>query len=324
MKLTLPMAALLVIILISITGCASQPVVNSEKIVFASGFETPQPWRSQIYIMDSDGSNLKRLTNNTANDSFPVFSPDGRKIVFESDRDGNEEIYVMNADGSNQTRLTINTAIDTFPQWLPDGKRISYVSDRDRTRGKMRIYIMNADGTNQVRLSKDSFYEGQHSWSPDGTRVAFTYRGDYQDISSMDSAYEHISCMNADGTDVIRLTSSMSCNEDFPAWSPDGKKVAFRGYSDEVKSPDSQATAAFDFYEIYVMNADGSNQVNLTNNLKADEWPAWSPDSQKIVFASKRDCTNNVDEIYVMNADGSNVKRLTNTHCTGVACPSWR
>ncbi len=71
--------------------------------------------------MDADGSNQTRLTNNPSLDAFPVWSPDGTKITFASDRDGNPEVYVMDADGSNQTRLTNNPALDVYPSWSPVG-----------------------------------------------------------------------------------------------------------------------------------------------------------------------------------------------------------
>ena len=81
--------------------------------------------------MNADGSGVTRLTVNDAVDSSPAWSPDGRRIAFDSTRDGNFEIYVMNADGSGVTRLTNNDAWDWYPDWSPDGRRIAFDSNRD-------------------------------------------------------------------------------------------------------------------------------------------------------------------------------------------------
>ena len=104
----------------------------------------------EIYVMNADGSRQTRLTHDEADDSLPVWSPDGR-IAFTSDRDGNFEMYVMNADGSSPTRLTANSADDALAAWSPDG-RIAFMSDRD---GNFEIYVMNADGSGQTRLTHD-------------------------------------------------------------------------------------------------------------------------------------------------------------------------
>ena len=85
---------------------------------------------------------LNRLTNNIFYDSHPEWSPDGKKIVFETWRDGNSEIYVMNADGSNQTNITNHNADDRYPAWSPDGKKIAFVSNRS---GYNQIYVMEVE-----------------------------------------------------------------------------------------------------------------------------------------------------------------------------------
>src|SRR5262245_21919585 len=97
-------------------------------------FTSKRDGNLEIYVMNADGTNPVRLTNNPADDFGAVFSPDGSKIAFTSTRDGGEEnwgIFVMNADGSNQTRLTDNTARNSFPSWSPDGSKISFTSSRD-------------------------------------------------------------------------------------------------------------------------------------------------------------------------------------------------
>ena len=117
--------------------------------------------------MDPDGSNPTRLTNNSAVDVNPVCSPDGTKIVFDSNRDGDFDIFIMEADGSNQTRLTINTTSDFQATWSSDGRRLFYVSDIDEPDpgrragefGNVEIYMMDADGSNQTRLTNTAVTE---------------------------------------------------------------------------------------------------------------------------------------------------------------------
>jgi TolB protein len=116
-----------------------------------------------IWLIDSDGRNVRQLTNHAAEDWWPVWSPDGKRIVFQSKRDGNFEIYVMNSDGSNPVRLTDNDIDDEEPKWSPDGTKIAFLSMRD---GHYEIYIMNSDGTGQKRLTNENGHAINPDWKP--------------------------------------------------------------------------------------------------------------------------------------------------------------
>jgi len=249
----------------------------------------------EIYIMDVDGSNQIRLTDNSDYDSSPSWSPDGSKIVFRSRRDGNAEIYVMNADGSNRTRLTDNSVADFSPSWSPDGSQIAFTSGRD---GNNEIYVMNADGSNPENITNNPAEDSYPSWSPDGSQIAFTSDRDGKEMKSW--LNDEIYVMNADGSNQTRLTDNSDYDR-LPSWSPDGSQIAFTSGRDGN-------------YEIYTMNPDGSNQNNLTDNSFNDDFsPSWSPDGSQIAFHSYIGINS---EIYIMDADGSNQTRLTDN-------PEW-
>ena len=192
-------------------------------------------------------------------------------------------------------KLTHNSSLDIQPSWSPDGRKIVFVSSRDSLYVNHEIYVMEANGSNLIRLTYNSVYDGDPDWSPDGTKIVFTSTRD-------DSEFE-IYVMDVNDPDPIRLTWTVQSYA--PSWSPDGSKIAF-----------TSNTRSGGGGEIYVMNADGSNPRNLTQNGADyfDAYPAWSPDGAQIAFSSSSDRHRDRREgIYVMNADGSNPIRLTPT-----------
>jgi hypothetical protein len=171
------------------------------KIAFSS---TRDVNNQEIYVMNDDGSDVTRLTNNAARDSDPSWSPDGEKITFGSQRDGNPEIYVMNADGSGQTRLTNNNAIDGSSGWSPDGEKIVFDSTRD---GNFEIYVMNAaDGGNPTRLTNNAAKDFESRWSTDGEKIAF--------ISTRDGNFEIYIMNAADGSGQTNITNHPAADYD--------------------------------------------------------------------------------------------------------------
>ena len=268
---------------------------SSGKIAFASN----RGGNWDIYVMNTDGSNVQRLTNHPDYDSEPSWSPDGTKIAFTSDRDGSNDIYVMNADGSNLVNLSQTTGDinESEPAWSPDGSKIAFRGNREVNPDD--IFVMNSDGSNPINLTQKPGRDTYPAWSPDGTKIAF-------EGSRLDGDSE-IYVMNADGSNQVNLTQSTGLDT-YPAWSPDGTKILFASYRDG-------------YSEIYVMNADGSNPINLTQSSGSTEaYPAWSPDGAKILFTSDRDGNQ---EIYVMNADGTGQANLTN-NAGYDAFPAWQ
>jgi len=294
-----------------------------DRLAFStSGYERP----GDIFVVNADGSAPANLTSSPSDDKCcPVWSPDGTRIAFVSNRDGNDEVYVIGADGSGFTNLTNNPAPDNKPAWSPDGTHIAFVSGRDArilpsetptsladlwTKGDYgweQVYVMNADGSDQARLTENRSSPAGDSfpvWSPDGTSMAFiSTRGGSPDVYVSD-----VYLMNADGSGQTPLTDGREAS--MPTWSPDGTRLAFvSGF----------ATGAA---QVYVMNADGSGAVQLGDGSS----PAWSPDGTHIAFVRGREVGmgGGTSDIYVMDADGSQEGRLTEGEfMAGDSFPAW-
>jgi len=246
---------------------------NGKRIVFSRG--APSHPGQEIYVMNADGTGEVRLTDNDANDQMAAFSPNGEEIVFTSSRDGNPEIYIMNSDGSNVRRLTVHDGIDQYPTWSPNGKQIAFSrdSDPDPDVENADIYVMNDDGTRVTRLTSNRIFEYKPSWSPDGKCIAFAvFLGDHSTPS-----YHEIWLMNADGSDVHSLTpkpAGVSENEwdnRWPVWSNDGRHIYFQSVRlESVTQPDALHPQGFD---IFRMDADGGNPINLTQHFGVDATP---------------------------------------------------
>ncbi|MSR64499.1 MAG: DUF5050 domain-containing protein [Verrucomicrobiae bacterium] len=263
-------------------------------------FQTSRNGAGEVYSMNPDGSNLKNLTQNSAQETMPMLSKDGTKIVFDSDRGhyGSYDIWTMNADGSglfNVTKTNLTGAAVWAPALSPDNSRIVYMGPGVTG---YNLWLVNADGSNAKMLSQTAGSDTFPNWSPDGSKILFS---SYRD----DSAAEEVYMMNANGSNVVRLTTSTG-RDIYPVFSPDGTKIAFTSQRDGNR-------------EVYLMNADGTGQTNLTKNAASDQAPYFSPDGTKIAFTSSRDGNF---EIYKMNLDGSGQTRITNNSAVDVL-PSW-
>jgi Tol biopolymer transport system component len=218
---------------------------------------------NQIWAIDGDGKNPRQLTFTNLNEGTneqPTFSPDGKKIAFDSNRGGNFQLFVMNADGSGQTQVMTTDGNVGGSSWSPDGSQIAY---NDDTNGSNQIYTVEV-GTSLVTgpLTSEGANRNPH-WSPDGSKILF--------VSSRCTAEapfcgggESVFVMDTNGENQQNLTQAPIFDAD-PAWSPDGSQIAF------VRDLGGQA------FNVFTANADGTNQVQLTNGgaPSRNSFPNW-------------------------------------------------
>jgi Tol biopolymer transport system component len=307
-----------------------------DKVVFVSertkgtGVNNPTA-DPEIFIMNPDGSGLKQLTFNEADDLYPTLSPDGTKVVYESygiqstNPQGDSEIYVMNArDGSNNKNLTNNgveisgesPVSDIDPTFSPDGTKIAYESygkQATNPEGDYEVYVMNAyDGSDNRNLTFNGIYvhDFDPDFSPSGSQIAYTSVDTTTNTQDDDEVY----VMDAsDGSGKKNLTNNGDgINDSNPQFSPTGTKIAYE--SNGVQDTNTQGDK-----EIYLMNAsDGSNNKNLTRNGLGveDAYPDFSPGGKRIAYTSEGVQTSNPQgdwEVYRMDAlDGTGKKNLSN------------
>ena len=266
---------------------------QKSQIVFSSSKDDEN---YEIYAMDGDGENQKRLTTNHDVDAQPAWSPDGQQIAFVSNReDGRLQIYVMDADGSHPKKIT-DALKNSDPSWSPDGEKIAF-SRRVGRRG--HVSVMDADGHNVFKLT-----DGQvPSWSPDGQKIAFEFLKD---------GINQVFQINVNGQGFKRVTHDLA-NKKAPAWSPNGQQIAYCALHEG-------------FFQIYVVDADGKNPKRLTHNLVDNMHPAWSPDGQTIAYVIFKGINVRPGRatIHLMTADGEYLKQLSDIHNGADYGPDFR
>jgi TolB protein len=272
-------------------------------------------------------ANIRQLTNGGEN-AEAYFSADGQWITFQSTRDGRtcDQQYVMRRDGSGLTKVSVGGKT-TCGWFLPGSQRLFFASTHaadsacpvkpDPSQGYVwgidpfDIYTVGRDGKDLKRLTNYGVYTAEGVLSPDGKSIVFT---------SLKDGDLDIYTMNVDGTNVKRLTTTPGYDGG-PWWSPDGKKIVYRAwhYTDPAELKAYQDLLGKRMIrpnrmELFVMNADGSNQTQITKLGGANFGPSWTPDSKRIIFSSNhRNPRSRNFDLFLVNVDGTGLERLT-TH----------
>jgi Tol biopolymer transport system component len=262
----------------------------------------------EIYTIRPRGGGLIQVTDAPGNSIFSDWTPDGRRLVFDSDRVTrgcseqacNVEIFIANANGSGVRRLTHSPSFDGNPVVSPDGTRIAFESDRD---GDPEIYTMRLDGTNVRQVTNNDWFDFVPDWSPDGRRLAFQ--------SDAGRGFEHsaVFTIRPDGSNRRRVTP-WRLKAGAVDWAPGGVRLAF---ASNAVVPEPSA--------IYTIKADGSELRRVSTLARGEShfFPTWSPDGRRIAFTRDRD--DRVD-VFVMGRRGRNLSRVTRTPAFELG-PDW-
>jgi Tol biopolymer transport system component len=223
---------------------------DGQWIVYASA--------GDIWLVRPDGSDEHKLTKPGHLDQSPAWSPDGTQIAFASNQAGEGrhlfDIYVMDTDGANVTRITADSAIEGSPSWAPDGSALTYWHWDGDLSDLFQVYVITLDGQPPVNISDNQADETPLAWSPSGQGIAIRSDRDWP------NPIQGLYLMDPDGSNA-RLVSLPFLPGD-ATWKPDGSRIVVE-----------EAEGGFDLWSL---NPDGTDLVNLTDQRGFDRFPAWS------------------------------------------------
>lgn len=262
---------------------------------------------SGLYEVSAQGTNPRQLLN-LDRINWIRYSPDNTMIAFVKGRPVENEylavydLYIYTRATGETRQLSDGTSNEISylaPNWSPDSSKLVFTRHQ-HTNATGDIYTIRPDGSELTPLTSGPTNEHQASYSPDGTRIVYA-----ESRSGDPNVLVSIAVMNADGSEATNLTYDMAPFTNNPVWSADGNSIFFF------------TSTANDAWDIYRINADGTNPVNLTNDaLQQDEF-ALSPDGSKIVFVGRTDINTGLIDLYTMDVDGSNITKYTNPHGKG-------
>ena len=293
---------------------AAYPGANG-RLYFSTGRPRPLDiwWSDQALGLGP----MPGAVNSSKDDWSHYWSPDGTKMIFQSNRDGDVEIFLFDSVSGSVTQLTHNKLEDSYASWSPvmrDGS-LRVVFQRT-TKNNQDIWVMNADGSGQTQLFGTKKNDFQAAWSPQGDEIAFVNASDGdEDIYALDVDLSATGAVILTGP-VRNVTNNSSTSEYSPDWSPSGTQLVFVRESTRISQVSANAN-------IWKMNADGTGQTLVTDHQLIDRQPDWSPDGTTIAFASGRDATDATWDIWTVDVNGESLARITNDEFPDFQ-PEWR
>ncbi len=273
---------------------ASTHQTGNRGILFVATHES----NTDIYLIQEDGSGRKRLTTDPAEDSWPIWSPDGEKVLFQTRRSGNWDIFMMNPDGTGIQQVTQDASDEEYPYWSPDGKSLIFSSNRS---GNYELYTMSLDGSNLKQVNTPSpDMDILPSVSPGDGQISYTSR------SNIMPGW-HIYSLPWQGGESQRISPEFGCRA---KWSPDGQYLAY------VSAGENRTS------DIWIFHRSGRGLRRLLNTPEYDYDPVWSPDGRSICFSRGREAKSGWD-LWIVNTDGTQLRPLT-TDGLDNRYPSWR
>jgi TolB protein len=259
------------------------------KIVFVS----KKGSKSDIYMINYDGSELKNITNHQSIIIAPRWSPDGNFLAFTSFKDGRPAVYIRNIKNGTEKKVSFFEGLNLCGSFSPDGNKLLLTLSKE---GNEELYVLEIDTLKLKRLTNNYSIDVSPSWSPNGKKIAFV---------SNRSGSPQIYIMDADGNNVKRITYEGKYNTS-PSWSPRGDRIAYEGLVN-------------DKYQIFSVDEEGNHPLQLTFDTANNESPSWSPSGRQIVYASQK---NSKIKICIMNSNGLSPRVLIENSYKSVM-PVW-
>ena len=291
----LVIASVTVCLMLGMLGCDNE---NPSSSILDVPQLVPRAERWGIYALDLTTETVELLYSSASKIEFLNLNKAGDTLAFSRQFDGNtnenEEICTIKIDGGELRRITDNNLLDVYPVWSPDGTQLAFLSLRDND---LDIYVMGNDGSNQRKLYDSDSHDADIDWV--GSSIVFT-------------SGSQIWIMQDDGTASVRITdppdagvwgnANLPFGDYDPRLSPDGRKIAFERLEDDA-SP-------YGNYNIFVVNADGSNETRLTDSGYSQGIVSWSHSGDRLIFVVGAIGSEGKYDMYMMNSDGSNITNI--------------
>ncbi len=259
------------------------------KIIFVS----KKGSKSDLSVINYDGSELKNVTNHQSILIAPRWSPDGNLIAFTSFKDGHPAVYIRNFKNGSERKVASFDGLNMCGAFSPDSKKLLLTLSKD---GNEEIYTLEIGNLKLKRLTNNYSIDVSPVWSPDGGKIAFV---------SNRAGSPQIYIMDSDGNNVRRITFKGKYNTS-PAWSPRGGYIAYEGLVN-------------DKYQIFSIDEEGNRIFQLTSDAANNESPSWSPSGRQIVYVSRK---SSKSKICIMNSNGSN-PRILIENLNKPVMPTW-